>query len=86
MRMSVKATATALAARMATYFPWYESDDCVIRQAAIDSRTAGCTHDCLYIAGIPLLAHGLTVKLSPSLYSLSSPAGRIVVHACLCGI
>ena len=23
--------------------PWYESDDCVTRQAASDSRTAGCT-------------------------------------------
>ena len=23
--------------------PWYESDNCVTRQAASDSRTAGCT-------------------------------------------
>ena len=38
----------------------------------------------IYIAGIPLLAHGLTVKLSPSPCSHSSPAGRIA--ACLCGI
>ena len=37
-----------------------------------------------YIAGIPLLAHGLTVKLSPCLCSHRSPAGRIA-HVCLCG-
>ena len=35
------------------------------------------------MAGIPLLAHGLTVKLSPCPCSHSSPAGRIA--ACLCG-
>ena len=40
-------------------------------------------HDCSYIAGIPLLAHGLTVKLSPCQCSDSSPARRIA--ACLCG-
>ena len=35
------------------------------------------------LAGIPLLAHSLTVKLSPYPCSHSSPAGRIA--ACLCG-
>ena len=40
-------------------------------------------HDCSYIAGIPLLAHGLTVKLRPCQCSHSSPAGRIA--ACVCG-
>ena len=34
-------------------------------------------HDRSYIAGIPLLAHGLTVKLSPCPCSHNSPAGRI---------
>ena len=40
-------------------------------------------HDRSYIAGIPLLAHGLTVMLSPCPCSRSSPAGRKA--ACLCG-
>ena len=31
-------------------------------------------HDRSYIAGIPLLAHDLTVKLSPCQCTLSSPA------------
>ena len=38
---------------------------------------------CSYIAGIPLLAHGLTMKLSPCPCSRSSPPGRIAV--CQCG-
>ena len=52
---------------------WYESaDDHVTRQAASDRQQSMwwqgllqvCTwHDRSYIAGIPLLAHGLTVKL-----------------------
>ena len=44
-----------------------------------DRQTAGCTlasvrawHGHSYIAGIPLLAHSLTVKLSPCPYSHSS--------------
>ena len=41
-------------------------------------------HDRSYIAGIPLLAYGLTVKLWPCQCSCSSPAGRIAA-ACLCG-
>ena len=35
-----------------------------------------------YIAEIPLLAHGLTVKLSPCQCSHSSPAGRIAAPLC----
>ena len=34
-------------------------------------------HDCSYIAEIPLLAHSLSVKLSPCQCSHSSLAGRI---------
>ena len=51
----------------------YESDVRMTRQAASDSRTAGCTlasgirswHDRSYIASISLLGHDLTVKVSP---------------------
>ena len=56
--------------------PWYESDDRMTRQVASNSWTrvrwlqvcwlqVRTWHDCSYIAWIPLLAHGLTVKLSP---------------------
>ena len=76
-----------LAARTATYFLNYgESDDRVTRQATSDRQQdvrwlqVRAWHDRSYIAGIPLLAHGLTVKLSPCQCSL---AGRIA--ACLCG-
>ena len=79
-----------LAARTATYFLNYgESDDSVTRQAASDKEQdvrwlqVRAWHDRSYIAGIPLLAHGLTVKLSPCQCSHSSLAGRIA--ACLCG-
>ena len=47
-----------------------ESDDRVPRQAASDKQQdvrwlqVRAWHDCSYIAGIPLLAHGLTVKLN----------------------
>ena len=41
-------------------------------------------HDRSYIAWIPLLAHGLTVKLSPCPCSHSSLAGQIA-QTCLCG-
>ena len=68
----------------------YESDDHVTRQAAASDRQQDVRwlqvrtcHDRSYIAGIPLLAHGLIVKLSPCQCSHSSPAGRIA--ACLCG-
>ena len=60
-------------------------------KACYEWQAAGCTlasgtrmtaHTC--IAGIPLLAYGLTVKLRPCQCSCSSPAGRIAA-ACLCG-
>ena len=60
--------------------PWYESDDLVTRQAASDSRhwlQVRAWHDRSYIAWILLLAHGLTVKLSPCPCNHSSPAGQI---------
>ena len=63
--------------------PWYESDDCMTRQAASDGQQVCIWHDRSYIAGIPLLAHGLTVKLRPCQCSRNSPAGQIA--ACLCG-
>ena len=69
--------------------PWYGSDDRVTRQAASDCQQSvrwlqvHAWHDHSYIAWIPLLAHGLTVKLSPYPCSCSSLAGRIA--ACLCG-
>ena len=50
---------------------WYESDDHVTRQAASDRQQDVCClqvctwHDLSYIARIPLLAHGLIIKLSP---------------------
>ena len=68
---------------------WYESDDRVTRQAASDRQQdvrwlqVSAWHDSSYIAGIPLLTHGLTVKLSPCQCSHSSPAGQI--DACVCG-
>ena len=40
-------------------------------------------HDRSYIAGIPLLAHGLTVKLSPCECSYSGLAGWIAYHVCV---
>ena len=70
--------------------PWYKSYDRVTRQAASE-RLGGLLqvsawHDCSYITGILLLAHGSTVKLSPCLCSHSSLAGRTVMHASPCGI
>ena len=59
---------------------WYESDDCVTRQVTSDPgdrQTAGCTLASgarLEWPLILLLAHGLTVKLSPCW-----------IGACLCG-
>ena len=53
---------------------WYESDDHVTKQTASDRQQnvrwqglfqVSAWHDRSYIAGILLLAHGLTVKLSP---------------------
>ena len=62
----------ALAAYTATYFLKYGvSDDRVTRQATSDRQhevpllQGRVWHDRSYIAWIPLLAHGLTVKLSP---------------------
>ena len=60
---------------------WYESDDHVTRQCTSGRQQdvhwlqVRAWHDRSYIAGIPLLAHGLTVKLSPCQCSHSSPAG-----------
>ena len=80
----------ALAARTATCFLNHgESDDRVTRHAMSDRQQDVCwlqvcaLHDHSYIAGILLLAHGFTVKLSPCPCSHTSPAGRIA--ACLCG-
>ena len=50
---------------------WYESDNRVTRKAASDRQQdvhwphVHTWHDHSYIAQTPLLAHGLTVKLSP---------------------
>ena len=66
-----------------------ESDDHMTKQATSDrqqdvrSLQVHTRHDRSYIAGIPLLAHGLAVKFSPCQCSDSSSAGRIA--ACLCG-
>ena len=65
------------------FLNYEESDDCVTRQQDVHWLQVCTWHDRSYIAGIPLLAHGLTVKLSPCQCSHSSPAGLIV--ACLCG-
>ena len=54
-----------------------------IRQQDVRWLQVYAWYDGSYIAGIPLLAHGLTVKLSPCLCSYSSLAGQIA--ACLCG-
>ena len=68
---------------------WGESGGRVTRQAAggrqrdVRWLQVRVWHDLSYIAPVPLLAHGLTVKLSPFLCSRISPAGRIA--ACLCG-
>ena len=68
----------------------YNSDDHVTRQAASDRQQderwlqVRAWHDRSYIARIPLLAHGLTVKLSPCPCSHSNPTGRIA-SACLFG-
>ena len=62
---------------------WDESDDRITRQTESDRQQdvrwlqIRVWHDRSYIAPIPLLAHGLTVKLSPCL------CGRVA--ACLCG-
>ena len=75
-----------LAAHMKTYFLiklWY---DRMTRQAASDGEQnvwwwgllqVSAWHDRSYIAGIPLLARGLTMKLSPCPCSHNSLAGRI---------
>ena len=48
--------------------PWYESDDCVtVGQQGVRWLQVRAWHDRSYIAWIPLLAHGLTVKLSPAM-------------------
>ena len=68
---------------------WYKSDNRVTRKVMSDSQQdvhwlqVHVWHVRSYIAGIPLLAHGLNVKLNPCLCSHTSPAGRIA--ACLCG-
>ena len=82
----------ALAAHTATYFLNYgESDDRVTRQAMSDRQQDVRwlqVHTRLAWQLIhsmdPLVAHGLTVKLSPCPCSHSSPAGQIA--ACLCGL
>ena len=63
--------------RQATSGPW----PVTVRQLNVRWLQVRAWHDRSYIAGIPLLAHSLTVKLSPCPYSHSSPAGRIA--ACL---
>ena len=54
-----------------------------VRQQDVRWLQVRAWHDRSYIAEIPLLAHSLTVKLSPCPCSHSSPAGRIA--ACLWG-
>ena len=64
------------------------TDDHVTRQATSDRQQdihwfqVRTWHDHSYIAGIPLLVHGLTVKLSPCQCSHSSTVRWIA--ACLC--
>ena len=76
-------------AQQVTFLNYGESDDRMTRHAMSDRQQdvhwlqVRTLHDRSYIAGILLLAHGLTVKLSPCPCSHSSPAGRIA--ACLCG-
>ena len=52
--------------------PWYKSDDRVTRQAGVTVGQQGVRwlqvrawHDRFYVVWIPLLGHGLIVKLSP---------------------
>ena len=83
----------ALAARTATLWTmvrvWRSRDKAgykwpwpvTVRQLDVCWLQVRTSHDHSYIAGIPLLAHSLTVKLSPCPYSHNSPAGRIA--ACL---
>ena len=52
-----------------------------VRQLDVRWLQVCAWHDRSYTTGIPLLAHSLTVKLSPCPNSHSSPAGRIA--ACL---
>ena len=83
----------ALGARMGIYFlnyGSYESDDRVtmhiaatVGQKDVRWLQVRAWHDRSYMAGIPVLTHGLTVKLSLCPSSHSSPAGQIA--ACLCG-
>ena len=85
----------ALAARMGIYFlnyGSYESDDRVtmhivalvgqkdVRWLQVHVRA---WHDRSYMAGIPVLNHGLTVKLSLCLCSHSSSVGRIAARLCI---
>ena len=83
---SVLKRASAKMIHMETYFLiklWFNH---MTRQAVSDREQnvrwwsllqVSAWHVCSYIAGIPLLAHGLTVKLSPCMCSHSSPTGRI---------
>ena len=69
---------------------WYESDDDVKRKAASDRQQdvrwlQVCVPGMIahaYTARIPLLAHGLTVKLRLCQCSHCSLAGRIAVCSC----
>ena len=82
-------TALSTCVYLCLFLNYGESDDCVTRQAMSDRQQDVCWlqvrawHGRSYIAGIPLLAHGLTVKLIPCQCSHSSPPGQIA--ACLCG-
>ena len=83
----------ALVARTATYFLNYGTSLTItVWQGRLRVTTGQqdvcwlqvrAWHNCSYIAGVTLIAHGLTVKLSPCPCSHSSPARRIA--ACLCG-
>ena len=82
----------SLAAGTATYFlnhgtsltiAWQGRVRVTVVQQGVRWLQVRAWHDRSYIAWIPLLAHGLTVKLSPCPCSHSSLAGRIA--ACLCG-
>ena len=75
----------ALAARTGIYFlnyGSYESDDrmtmhiaATVGQKDVRWLQVHAWHDRSYMAGIPVLTHGLTVKLSLCPYSHGSPAG-----------
>ena len=68
---------------------WYKSDDRVTRQCTSDRQQdvhwlqVRAWHDRSYIAGIPLLAHGLTVNLAHVSVAIVVWLDELLHHVCV---